>query len=237
MHTPSRLRGFALALAVASAAPALVGCGRWTTGMARRERGLVAHWKFDRKGGKRIRDSSGLGNHGTVYGARRIEGKEGRALLFDSPRAYVKIPSRKSLSLDRALSIEAWIRPQDLSKGSRTILSKHDEYALRIDNPEEGNKLSFFVHVGTPAVKWEPRVSSVTRPTLNRWQKVLAVWTGSELRLYIDGTLVSTQRRFGRPNPNPYPLMIGNWEFPSCHGIHFMGSIDEVKVYNYAKTP
>ena len=34
-----------------------------------------------------------------------------------------------------------------------------------------------------------------------------------------------------------YPIIIGNWEYPSCHGMHFGGAIDEVRIYNYARKP
>ena len=230
-----------LALRAVAAAGALalvcVSCSRMTTSMRPREKGLVGHWRFDRRRGRRARDSSGSGSHGVIVGATRIDGKVGRALSFDTPGSHVKIPSTKRLSLDRAFSVEAWIRPQDISKGSRVVLSKNDEYALRIDKPDEGNKPSFFVHVGAPAVTWEPRVSGAERPKLNEWQHVLAVWTGSKLRLYVDGKLVGEQRRVGFPNPNPYPLIIGNWEYPSCHGRAFRGAIDEVKIYDCARTP
>ena len=40
--------------------------------------------------------------------------------------------------------------------------------------------------------------------------------------------------RPGYPNPNPYPVMIGNFEYPSCHGGAFGGVIDEVRIYQRA---
>lgn len=204
---------------------------------ARGEKGLVGHWRFDEAWGRRVKDASGHGNHGIVVGAKRVEGKLGRALSFAEPGSYVKIPCRPSLNLGEAISIEAWIRPRDISGQSRIIVSKNDEYLLRIDNPREGNRLSFFVHVGSPAVAWEPRVSSKEAPAVGEWQHVLAVWDGTESRLYVNGKLVGRKPRAGKPNPNPYPIMIGNWEYPSCHGTHFGGAIDEVRIYNYARRP
>jgi len=200
------------------------------------DRGLVAHWRFDEEKGRGIKDSSGFGNGGELIGARRVAGKVGRALSFEAPDSLVKIPCSASLNLGDALSIEAWICPRDISEFSRILVSKNDEYALRIDNPREGNRISFFVHVGQPAVTWEPRVSSQGTPTLNVWHHVVATWDGAESRLYLNGELVGTRERVGKPNPNPYPVMIGNWEFPSWHGAHFGGLIDEVRVYNRALT-
>jgi len=224
-------------LLAAALAMLCTACGRPTRRAKPRGKRPVAYWKFDRKRGSRVKDSSGMGHHGRIFGAERIEGKQGRALSFAKPNSRVVIPSSKGLQLGRAFSVECWIRPQDISDGSRVILSKNDEYTLRIDNPEEGSKLSFFVHAGTPAATWEPRVSSQDRPKLNVWQHVLASWSGSKLRVYVDGRLVGEQRRGGRAYPTPYPLIIGNWEYPTCHGIHFGGAIDELRIYNYARKP
>jgi len=214
-----------------------LSCGAWAPRPVAREDGLVGHWRFDEARGTTVRDSSGLGNHGVLCKAKRVQGKMGGALSFAEPGSYVTIPCRRSLNLGEALSIEAWVRPQDITRQSRILVSKNDEYLLRIDNPGEGSRISFFVHVGTPAVSWEPRVSSKSAPALNQWQHVLAVWDGSESRLYVNGKLVGRRPRAGKPNPNPYPVMLGNWEYPSCHGAHFGGVIDEVKLYNCARTP
>lgn len=217
----------------------LVGlsCGRPATHSVKGEKGLVGHWRFDEARGRRVRDSSGCGNHGVMFRAKRVKGKVGGALSFAEPGSHVKIPCTPSLNLGDAISIEAWIRPQDITQDSRIIVCKNDEYLLRIDRPSEGNRVSLFLHVGTPAVTWEPRVTGKDVPALDAWQHVLAVWDGAESRLYVDGKLVGRRARAGKPNPNPYPVMIGNWEYPSCHGIHFGGLIDEVRIHNHAIVP
>jgi len=214
-----------------------LSCGRPAAQPVQRQKGLVGWWRFDEARGRRVRDSSGHGNHGVLFKARRVAGKAGRALSFEAPGSYVKIPSSPSLNLGDALSIEVWMRPHDITQDSRIIVSKNDEYLLRINRPSAGNQISCFLHIGSPAVTWEPRVTSKDVPTLDVWQHVLAVWDGAEMRLYVDGKLVGRRERTGASNPNPYPVMIGNWEYPSCHGLHFGGAIDEVKIYNYAVKP
>lgn len=199
-----------------------------------KEKGLVGWWRFDEKKGYVVKDYSGLGNHGKIFKAKRVTGKFGGALSFEEKGSYVKIPCSPNLNLGDALTLEAWIYPKDISEESRVIISKNDEYILRIDRPSEGNKISFFVHVGSPAVSWEPRVSSIEVPSLNEWHHIVGVWDGENLYLYVNGNLVNKRVRIGKPNPNPYPVMIGNWEYPSCHGTNFGGIIDEVRIYNRA---
>ncbi|MBS3774453.1 MAG: T9SS type A sorting domain-containing protein [Bacteroidales bacterium] len=56
------------------------------------QEGLIAHWSFDETEGDTIYDKTGNGNHGTVYGAERIDGVSGNALSFDGEDDYARIP-------------------------------------------------------------------------------------------------------------------------------------------------
>jgi len=206
--------------------------GDFTKPPSQLEKGLVAWWSFDGDRGNVARDSSGRGNHGLIQLATWVEGRIGRGLRFDKDRSLVKIPCKPALNLGSAITIEAWIYPVAPPDVSRVIIAKNDEYALRIDKESEGGNISFFPHVGSPAVAWEPRVSSKKPPSRNSWHHVAAVWDGQVERLYLDGILQAERERTGRSNPNPYPVIIGNWEYPSCHGTCFGGVLDEVKIWN-----
>jgi hypothetical protein len=48
------------------------------------ENELVAEWHFDEGEGNIVKDSSGNGNDGTIYGATWVDGKFGKALSFDA---------------------------------------------------------------------------------------------------------------------------------------------------------
>jgi len=70
--------------------------------------------------------------------------------------------------------------------------------------------------------------------TPGAWHHVAGTWDEQKLRLYVDGEVQGEVDRPGYPNPNPYPVMIGNFEYPSCHGGAFGGVIDEVRIYQRA---
>ena len=53
--------------------------------------GLVGAWHFDEGQGNIAHDSSGNNNHGTIYGAKWVDGKFGKALEFDGVDDYVEI--------------------------------------------------------------------------------------------------------------------------------------------------
>jgi len=195
---------------------------------------LAAAFSLDEGQGHWAADSSPYAARGRVRGAEWVPGRAGGALAFRRPDAAVRITCRPQLKLMSGLTLEAWIYPTVADESSRIIIAKNDEYLLRVDKQSEGGRLSFFVQVGSPGVTWEPRVSSKAPPTLSTWHHVVGTWDGAKLRLYLDGELQAERDRPGQPNPNPYPVMIGNFEYPSCHGTNFGGAIDEVRIYSRA---
>ena len=84
---------------------------------AQSDEGLVAEWHFDEGSGSVVKDISGNGNNGTIYGATWVDGKFGKALSFDGMDDYVEI-TYGSLSPIGSLSYfttEAWIKTSDTS--------------------------------------------------------------------------------------------------------------------------
>jgi hypothetical protein len=78
---------------------------------AQSDDGLVAEWHFDEGEGSVLKDSSGNGNDGVIYGAIWVDGKYGGALSFDGVDDYVEVPDAPQLSGGgKDLTIEAWIK-------------------------------------------------------------------------------------------------------------------------------
>ena len=67
----------------------------------------------------------------------------------------------------------------------------------------------------------------------NTWSHIAATYDGAALRLYLNGTLVSSQARTGAISTSTNPLQIGG---DSIYGQFFQGAIDEVRIYNRALT-
>ena len=196
--------------------------------------GLVAEFAFEEGEGRKLVDTSGLEQRARATDVEWVKGYSGRGLRFADAGSAVRVSCRRSLNLDQAITLEAWVLPGPSSDQSRIIIAKNDEYLLRIDKASEGGRVSFFVQVGSPAVTWEPRVSSEGPLTPGAWHHIAGTWDGQKLRLYVGGQLHGETDRTGRPNPNPYPVMVGSFEYPSCHGGAFGGVIDEVRIYRRA---
>ncbi|HID06032.1 MAG TPA: LamG domain-containing protein, partial [Armatimonadetes bacterium] len=175
----------------------------------------VAWWRFDEGKGDTVHDASGRGHDGKVVGARWVDGKFGKALYFDG-NARVVIPDAKNLRLRGPISVEAWIKPDDISTW-RMIVRKELEYQLRISPPQEGNNTAFFVFLSG---RWEHRVNNAI-PEVGKWHHIVGVWTGERLVLWFNGEPMSIWRR-GTPKWTSNPVLIGSG---------FVGAIDDVRIY------
>ena len=69
--------------------------------------------------------------------------------------------------------------------------------------------------------------------TANTWTYLAATYDGATLRLYVNGTQVSSLAQTGNIATSTNPLQIGG---DSIYGQYFTGMIDEVRVYNVALT-
>ena len=142
--------------------------------------------------------------------------------LLGSPPALT-VPSAAGLNLRKGFTIEARLRPGDLRDG-RNIVCKDKEYALRIDWPSEGGRISFYVYADG---KWEPRVSACC-PQTNQWYHVVAAWDGYRSFLWVDGEPFTVGREAPAPPATDNPVLIGA---PAPLGTAFVGEIEYVRIY------
>jgi uncharacterized protein (TIGR03437 family) len=192
--------------------------------------GLVAQYRFDEGSGTVAVDSSGNGNHGTISnGAWRSAGRYGSALWFNGSTSRVNIPDAPSLDLTTGMTFEAWIRPSSLSS-YRTVVMKEQPgglvYALFANT--DSNRPSANIYVGQETDTRGPR-----KLKLNSWSHLAATYDGKVLRLYVNGTQVSSRALAGSVATSAGALRIGG---NAVWGEYFSGMIDEVRIYNRALT-
>ena len=186
----------------------------------------VGVWLFDEGAGKTTKDASGKGHDGTINGAKWKDGKIGKALEFDGAQ-WVSIDSTPELQLGEELTMMAWFYATDISTW-RQLIAKSNEYLLRIDPPQEGNKMSAFVK---PGGSWEPRASSHV-PDEKKWIHFAATYDINEkneqLVVYVNGKKAGVSTRPGKTAVTGNPVEIGKWG----GGSYFVGIIDEAAIFN-----
>lgn len=159
----------------------------------------------------------------------------GAALDFDGSDDVVSINNTTALDnlMTGNFSVEAWIKPT--VSGFRTILSKGDgsgvlgtgEYIFQLNN---SNQLSFF---HTASNGWKYSTNAVSPGV---WSHVAVTYDGTNIKFYINGVLdtyaPSATYSFTTGNNSVY---IGRQGF-ACLCNKFVGSIDEVRVWNLSRT-
>jgi hypothetical protein len=170
---------------------------------------------------------------GTGYGEERIfttlRVPPGNALDFDGDDDRVVIADDPGLDLTAAYTIEAWIRPDSFSWLGGIVSKYHSKsangYILRLSG--SGN----FRGIGFDGLETADDLL-----TAGRWVHVAAVNDNGARSLYLNGMPQSLSGTAISVVANEEPLMIGvdfgNGSTPRS----FDGRIDEVRVWNTART-
>ena len=153
-------------------------------------------------------------------------------LNFDGTNDMVGLGSSLSSTLNGAnfFTAEAWINVPNTT-GVKTIVGNHisngAQFNLRID----GSRLNGFLGFGAYGAN-----TSIGSIVANTWHHVAMVYNDTTLKLYIDGieaASVNIPLAYSLQT-SAQPYMIGASGYG---GEFFNGSIDEVKIWNIAKTP
>ena len=189
--------------------------------------GLVLGYGFEETSGTTATDSSTAKNNGTINGpVSTTGGKFGRALSFDGVNDRVDVPDAASLDLTTGMTLEAWVKPTTIS-GWRTAIMK-----------ERGSDLLYALYASNGAkpvtetfTSAESAAAGTAALPLNAWSHLTSTYDGSNLRFYLNGTLIATKAATGAMPNTANPLRIGG---NAVWGEYFSGLIDEVRVYNRA---
>ena len=145
---------------------------------------------------------------------------------------YIAVQHNESLSIEGNFTLEAWIKPNDIS-GEKTILIKGNNgqcgnYGLFI---KDGN----LAYVSAGECGWNGRGPNSSL-SVGVWQHVAAVGDGNNLSLYIDGELKDTIVLNSVVGPsNNAELWIGR-SVVNTNNFFFNGLKDEIRIWGVAKS-
>ncbi|MFH1188836.1 MAG: LamG-like jellyroll fold domain-containing protein [bacterium] len=189
-------------------------------------------WHLDESSGSFI-DDSGNGNHLTVNGnpTYAVAGNFDTAINFDSSGDYGSVDDSSQTGLDvtGALTIDAWVYRLANNSGDYIIRkwTSGNDRSYRLYTQTSGRFIFEVQNGGSNAVITSN--SGVLNP--NEWHHIAAVYDGSYLRLFVDGTSVATPISYSDGiQDGGAPL----WLSSSGSGS-FTGYIDEARVSNIAR--
>jgi len=205
--------------------------------------GLVGYWKMDDNADNTtVRDYSGKGNNGTFSdatgnpftSAHATSGQISGALSFDGTDDYVNAGNGSSLDVRKAFTFSAWV----MNKANNTnnaIVGNYSGNGFGYRNFSLNfNSANIAITIGDGSgVNYQVAQSSVfTASTLNEWHYITGTYDGGTLKLYVDGIFRSGPASTVTPTYTASANFIGK----TSSAYYFNGLIDDVRIYNYART-
>jgi hypothetical protein len=209
--------------------------------------GPVGWWKLDEHSGTQTFDSSGNGNTGTLTNNPQwTPGKFGSALAFDGTSNYVDAGKGTSITDIRIRTVTAWIKLKSFGGTSRgRIVDKRlsSGWNFIVDDAGGGDPVSGLQFTqdwsGPGSARWG--VDNVL--TVGPWYHVAVTYDSTSTSnvpiIYVNGiayapTLLSAAPSGSYTSDASSQLCIGD----ACDTTRvFDGTIDDVRIYNYALTP
>ena len=189
---------------------------------------------------------------GTLYQnlppERRETGEviESTALTLDGNQSFVEIGDSETLNnITEQVTVSAWIAPTDFPNRYIPIIYKGDKRTSDITNRsvtlwlQDDGSVLFSASPGGQAEKYMSSASGAIQ--LNRWYHVAGVIDAKRnlMKIFIDGTEVERGNFNSKENIHKslHPLRIGgSHEEEITTHASFAGQIDEVRIWNIART-
>ena len=194
--------------------------------------GLVGWWKLDETSGAIASDSSGNGHDGTIVGSPQwVGGYFGGALQFTGDPDMVTVPYSTQLNPENQFTVMLWANVAPGGTGYRAPFSSR----------VPGYNL-YAPAAGTASGTWEMWVGldpgwAVVRPgpaiQEGEWIHIAGVYDNGDMKLYGDGQLGGEATGAMVPNrENELRIGAGGPATGALH--HFVGMIDDVRIYDEA---
>jgi len=201
----------------------------------------AGYWKFDEDGGAIAYDSAN-DNDGTISGATWTTGHSGSALYFHGGGQWasgsdsVTVPHSADIDITGPFTLAAWIKATgsdnylmiiDKYYGSTTINKGYSFYLT-------GGRLRFSIY---SYLNGNRDISGTLELRDNAWHHVAGVWDGNDIKIYVDGQPEGQNSWAYPPASTTNPLGIGKRLGGWGGYLPFLGTIDEVSIYDQALGP
>ncbi|MCZ6506569.1 MAG: FG-GAP-like repeat-containing protein, partial [Acidobacteria bacterium] len=199
--------------------------------------GLVAHWPLDEGIGTSTIDASGNGHTGVLVNGP--EWTSGPALDFDGADDYVDVGTFDVPG--SALTLAAWILPQDLANCSANdcrILAKstgtaESAHYFMLSTIDSGGPTRLRFRLKTGGVT-STLIASSGDLVEGQWAHAAAVYDGAEMILYLDGSPVGSTGKSGALSlDDTVPVWIGGSPGGASEKP-WDGILDDVRIYDRA---
>lgn len=198
----------------------------------------ILEWRFEQNQGSSALDTSGNELTGGLQNSPEwVVGAVGNGLNFNlGSSQYVSNSSSILNFTSGSFTLSAWFKVPTGAQinDSYRVLSKwqdytHIPYEIFVSGDYAGD-VACLIYDGD----YQTAIDNRKNYADGKWHHVECVVTTSQILLYVDGTLGGVDT-----HDNSFPSASANFQVGAGTAIpnYFSGSIDEVRVFNYARTP
>jgi len=185
----------------------------------------VAHYACNEGTGTSVGDTSRLENTGTasnITWSANAAPADGYSLSFNGTSSYVNCGTKSGLNINGPITVMTWINPSASQSGEGAILGNGGSSYLLTYYHNDG-KVYWYINGGGNYIS-----ASVPADT---WSHVAATYDKQNMKIYINGSLVSTSGTYTSAIASGSAFYLG-----SIGGTtyYFKGKLDEARVYNRA---
>ena len=195
---------------------------------------LVAFYPFTNL----ANDESGNNYNGTIHQATKTDDRflsYQKAYFFDGVDDYIKVSNNAGLNFQNAITVNFWMKV-----GS---FYSREAYPISHGNWENRWKIS----ITDERIRWTLKtdkdqnngiidLDSETLLETDTWYNVTALYSGADYEIWINGELDALATWSGLIRQSPIDLMFGQ-ATPTNAEYNFRGSLDEIRIYDYALSP
>lgn len=194
----------------------------------------IAAYGFNENTGSTTGDASGNGFTGTIQSATwAATGKYGKALTFNGSSSYVDLGNPALLQMTGSMTLSAWVYPTAHPGDDGQIIAKSDSAGWQLKTSPDTGSRTFGIAISSGSTRIQRYSKTVY--ALNTWYYVAGVYnaTSKTLDIYVNGVLDNGVLNGTVPSAQSNSSVNVNVGRRSG-GYLFVGTIDEVRIYNVA---
>ncbi|MFH0891145.1 MAG: DUF2341 domain-containing protein [Candidatus Falkowbacteria bacterium] len=198
--------------------------------------GPVLEMKFDELSGTTTYDTSGNGNNGAVNGATWDIGKYGGALKFDGDD-HVVIDDNSNQDTGGQLTVSHWFKADAGMIGKGMVMHDNSDYKYMTYMTSTSSVITFYVKTAAGTINIGYDCGPDNCFADGKWHHFSGTFnrtlSTNRAKVYIDGILETEGVGYDSDiSSGDEGIYIGRWG-----SAYYSGYIDDVRIYNYARTP
>jgi hypothetical protein len=160
-----------------------------------------------------------------------MEDRPGFAASFNGTTAHVLLPADELYDFRQALSVSVFLKTDEITAHEQHPVS-HGSWEHRYKISITGDRIRFTLNT-TSGIK---DLDSETRIEPGTWYHIAAVYTGTDMELWVNGELDAFTTHTGLINTSPLQPVLGQ-NLPGNNNFNFKGAMSLLSIYDFPLSP